>query len=196
MFENELQRTDVDLSDDGIAINSSERAVTSAYSFKTDAKGFTASVTREKDSLVFFSVPYDEGWSATVNGTPATVEKVNSGFMAVKVGSGDSVIRFEYSTPGLKAGIIISLISAIVLIIYIIIVLMFFRDKKARINYPEGDRLIEEWKSQIISEEKEQIEEETPKPSILDFEPLVSDTEKHNGFEGGFIINTDIDEEK
>ena len=71
---------------------------------------------------------------------------------------------------------------------------MFFRDKKARINYPEGDRLLEEWKSQIVSEEKEQIEEETPKASILDFEPLVSDTEKRNGFEGGFIIKTDIDE--
>ena len=194
MFKGELQRADVDLSDDGVAINSSERAITSAYSFKTDAKGFTTSVTREKDSLVFFSVPYDEGWSAMVNGNEVTVEKVNSGLMAVKVGSGDSVIRFEYSTPGLKAGIIISLISAIVLIIYIIIVLMFFRDRKARINYPEGDRLLEEWKSQIVSEEKEQIEEEIPKTSILDFEPSVSDTEKRNGFEGGFIIKTDIDE--
>ena len=195
MFENELQRTDVDLSYDAMALDCDERALTAAYSFKTDAKGFTAAVTREKDSLVFFSVPYDEGWSATVNGTNTTVEKVNSGFMAVKVGAGDSVIRFEYTTPGLKTGIIISLISSAVLLIYIIAVLVFFRNRKTEIRYPEGEMLIEEWKSQIISEENERFEEDAPKPSILDFETEVSGRENRNGFDGGFIINTDIDDE-
>ena len=195
MFEGELLRTDVDLSYESTASDSYERAVTSAYSFKTDAKGFTAAVTREKDSLVFFSVPYDEGWSATVNGVQTAVEKVNSGFMAVKVGAGDSVIRFEYTTPGLKTGIIISLISSAVFLIYIIVFLITKRNEKIKVDYPEGDRLLEEWKSQIISEENERFEEDAPKPSILDFETEDLKREIKSNFDGGFIINTDIDDE-
>ena len=195
MFEGKLLRTDVDLSYESTASDSYERAVTSAYSFKTDAKGFTAAVTREKDSLVFFSVPYDEGWSATVNGVQTAVEKVNSGFMAVKVGAGDSVIRFEYTTPGLKTGIIISLISSAVFLIYIIVFLITKRNEKIKVDYPEGDRLLEEWKSQIISEENERFEEDAPKPSILDFETEDLKREIKSNFDGGFIINTDIDDE-
>lgn len=53
-----------------------------------------------------FSVPYEEGWSATVNGKPAEVEKVSVGFMAVKVPAGTSQIRFNYRTPGLTLGIL------------------------------------------------------------------------------------------
>ena len=195
MFEGELLETDVDLSYESTALDSYERAVTSAYSFKTDAKGFTAAVTRESDSLVFFSVPFDEGWSATVNGAPTAVEKVNSGFMAVKVGAGDSVIRFEYETPGLITGIKISLISAAVFLIYIIVFLILKRNEKIKVDYPEGERLLEEWKSQIISEENEQYEETPLKLSILDFETEDLKREIKSNFDGGFIINTDIDDE-
>ena len=194
-FEGKLLKTDVDLTNDASSSDCYDRALTSAYSFKTDSKGFTAAVTRESDSLVFFSVPYDDGWSATVNGVQTAVEKVNSGFMAVKVGVGDSVIRFRYETPGLITGIKISLISATIFLIYIIVFLILNRNKKIKICYPEGDRLLEEWKSQIISEENEQYEETPPKPNILDFETEDIKGENKSNFNGGFIINTDIDSE-
>ena len=63
---------------------------TSADSFKTDNYGFTARVTRDRENLVFFSVPYDKGWTAYVNGREVEIEEVNAGFMAVKVGAGIS----------------------------------------------------------------------------------------------------------
>ena len=81
------------------------------------------------------------------------------------------------------------------MLIYIIAVLVFFRNRKTEICYPEGERLIEEWKSQIISEENERFEEDAPKPSILDFETEDLKREIKSNFDGGFIINTDIDDE-
>lgn len=70
---------------------------------------------------MFFSVPYDEGWSATVNGQPAQIEKVDIGFMAVRAPAGDSTIRFTYRTPGLGVGLLASGISLAVLAGYLLL---------------------------------------------------------------------------
>ena len=104
--------SDEDFAEDAAALNK-----TSADEFTTDNRGFTAVVTRSAKSLVFFSVPYDKGWTATVDGEPAEIEKVNVGFMAVAVNPGTSIIRFYYQTPGLNAGIYITLCSAYDIII-------------------------------------------------------------------------------
>jgi hypothetical protein len=73
--------------------------------FGYDNNGFTATFTADKERLVFFSVPYEDGWSATVNGEAAEIIEVNVGFMAVRVPEGESTIRFTYRTPGLTLGI-------------------------------------------------------------------------------------------
>ncbi|MBQ7916779.1 MAG: YfhO family protein [Firmicutes bacterium] len=95
-----------------------ERAAESAYYFSYDNTGFTAKIELESDNLVFFSVPYEEGWTAEVNGEPVEVEKVQIGFMAVKAQAGDNTIRFYYNTPGLKAGIAISVCGCMILAAY------------------------------------------------------------------------------
>ena len=115
---------------------------TAATSFKTGKNSFEATVTREKETLVFFSIPYDEGWRAYVNGEEVVIEDVNMGFMAVPVKAGDSTIVFEYETPGLKTGIIISSAALLVLIAYMV----YFSLRKPKIpEYPEGDELLSKW---------------------------------------------------
>jgi Bacterial membrane protein YfhO len=51
------------------------------------------------------------GWSATVNGHPATIERVDALFRAVAVGGGPHEVRFRYATPGLTAGAVASLLA-------------------------------------------------------------------------------------
>ncbi len=48
----------------------SNRAASACDSFQYDSSGFTATISLDSPNLVFFSVPYDEGWTATVNGRP------------------------------------------------------------------------------------------------------------------------------
>lgn len=93
-----------DVSDAALAEDSAARREETCSAFKTDNAGFSASITLKKQNLVFFSVPYDSGWSATVNGKAAKIEQVNIGFMAVLCPAGTSSIRFNYHTPGLAAG--------------------------------------------------------------------------------------------
>lgn len=87
------------------------RRETTCTNFVYDSKGFSAQIdlSGKGDQLVFFSVPYEDGWSAAVNGEPADIEKVNVGFMAIRVPGGKiSEIRFNYETPGLKIGMAIT----------------------------------------------------------------------------------------
>ena len=75
----------------------------------------------DKPQLVLFSVPYNEGWTAEVNGRTAEVEKVDGGLMAVKTESGRNTIVFRYETPGLKYGIIISASALLAFVLYLLI---------------------------------------------------------------------------
>ena len=170
---------------------------TAAYSFKRDNTGFTADVTRDKENLVFFSVPYDKGWSATVNGEPAEIEKVNAGFMAVKVGAGSSRIRFEYKTPGLVSGLEITGAAAILLLIYLLFFKLYSKNHPADNTYPEGDRLIEKWRIQDREEAEKILASTFPediKPSILDDDGIEDIDIPHAdvGFSGGFTIDTEL----
>lgn len=91
------------------------------YDFEHDNKGFQAKIdTGENEEYVFFSVPYDEGWSAEVNGEPAEIKVVNYGFMAVKVPANTtSTIRFNYHTPGIVYGSVVALVCVLLLVIYL-----------------------------------------------------------------------------
>ena len=100
-------------------------------SFSHDNTGFTAKIATTKERLIFFSVPYEKGWSATVNGNPITVEKVSVGFMAVRVPAGSSTIRFNYSTPGLMLGILVALVGVVLFIGYICFITKSDKHRKA-----------------------------------------------------------------
>ena len=160
--------------------------------------GFGASFTAEKDNLVFFSIPYDEGWSATVNGQKVPVEKVNKGFMAVPVKAGANEIKFSYTTPGLKNGVLITFAALLIWVIYTAV--SFTLNKKGRLaatEYPEGYKLIEKFqRDAAIDIMHENVAEEENGQDRFDIE-ITDDNviygydEQPSDFSRGFWINTD-----
>ena len=96
------------------------RRAKSAHFFERKNDGFRAKIDLDTPNLVFFSVPYDEGFTATVNGERAEIELVNGGFMAVYCDAGQDIeIEFSYMPRGFKSGMAISIISLIATIAYI-----------------------------------------------------------------------------
>ncbi len=109
------------------------RRASAASSFSYDNQGFTAVFDLEKSAPVFFSVPYEKGWTATVNGQPAQIYQVNVGFMAVICLAGQEVtIRFNYMTPGLPLGGIITLASLLLLSLYILCMRIWYKKRHPR----------------------------------------------------------------
>lgn len=96
-----------------------DRKQEAGQSFTRDNRGFTSHIKLFRNNLVFFSVPYDPGWTATVNGRPAKIENVDSGLMAVQGSRGNDTIRFNFVPQGLMLGTKISIFSMAVLILYL-----------------------------------------------------------------------------
>lgn len=109
-----------DTSDEAFEKDCEARIKGAAYEFTPDKTGFTSKIDLERDNLVFYSVPYDEGFTAYVDGNEVEIEKVFNGLTAVKVPKGDHTIRFEYTVRGLKAGTIVTVASLGIYIIYLI----------------------------------------------------------------------------
>ncbi len=119
--------------------------------FTRSAKGFSCSSDFAEDELVFFSVPWEEGWSAEVNGQPVAIEKVNVGFMAIRVPAGEAEIVFTYRTPGLRTGALCMLAGLVGLGIYLSLVyLSRKRGEKAQTEAP----LVLEYVEEEINEKK------------------------------------------
>lgn len=98
-----------------------DRQNSSCYYFEMTKDGFTSNIKLDKANLVFYSVPYDEGFTAYVNGQEIEVYKVNGGLCAVYAPAGDNEIVFEYSTPGFKLGAVLSLCGILVYAVYLYI---------------------------------------------------------------------------
>ncbi|SHJ49367.1 YfhO family protein [Pseudobutyrivibrio xylanivorans] len=99
----------------------------SVLGFTKDGHGMKCVTGYDKDTYVYFSVPYDEGWTATIDGIKTDIIK-SGGMMLIKVPSGNHNIEFSYCTPGLKLGLIVAAIGWISFIGMIII----FKKKKGQ----------------------------------------------------------------
>ncbi len=89
--------------------------------FSYNSYEFNADISLDNDNLVVFTVPYESGWTATVNGKSTDVENIDSGMMAVKCNKGENNIVFKYKTPGLMESTVITIIGIILYIIYLLI---------------------------------------------------------------------------
>lgn len=184
------------MTDEDMEFDCARLAETSAMDFAFDNNGFSATVSRDKETLVFFSVPYDKGWTVTVDGKPAEIEKVNVGFMAVKVPKGISEIRFNYMTPGLLDGAKITVGGATIFLLYILAFSIYNRKRPDKERYPEGEALLKAWKKQEIKELRKGIfDGEKTTVNANDVKRERTEIPKlENGFAGGFKINTDDSE--
>lgn len=117
-------------------------ASNSCKTFRYTSDGFEAFYenTKAEESLMFFSVPYSEGFTATINGKPVDVDKVNYGFTGVRIPAEKNLkIVFRYKTPGLSQGIIISLSAAAAYALYMGGIITFRLISAKRKNKRNGE---------------------------------------------------------
>lgn len=91
----QYQMTDVDMN-------------SSALSYATDT--ITGNITTDTDKLMLLSIPYSSGWSLMLDGAPAKLYQADIMYMATYIPAGEHTITLKYETPGLKTGMIISIL--------------------------------------------------------------------------------------
>lgn len=70
----------------------------------------------KKSSIMTSTIPYSSGWHATLDGKAVKVIKTNEAFVGIQVRKGKHRLVLYYQTPGLRTGLIISILAAIILL--------------------------------------------------------------------------------
>ncbi|MDO5085924.1 MAG: YfhO family protein, partial [Erysipelotrichaceae bacterium] len=81
------------------------------------------------NQYLFFSIPYDEGWTCYVNGKVMPIQKAHQGFMAIYLQEGHHEITLTFIPNGLKKGMLLSVIA---IVSYVIIVVLHHKYNKRR----------------------------------------------------------------
>lgn len=71
----------------------------------------TGTLSLSEEKFLVFSIPSGAGWRVWVDGEERTLQKANRMYQGLWVEAGEHRIRLQYTTPGLKAGAAISLLS-------------------------------------------------------------------------------------
>ena len=95
-----------------------DRRASACSTFQMTNSGFHAEITLKKDDLVFFSVPYDDGFTAYVNGKEADIVRVDEGLMAVLAPAGENTIDFVYQADGYSLASKVSLAALAAFVLY------------------------------------------------------------------------------
>ena len=122
-----------DLHYDSYTQDCADRRAHSCSMFQMNNAGFHAEITLDKTNLVFFSVPYDDGFTAYVNGEKTDILRVDEGLMAVLCPAGASSIDFVYQAAGLSAS---RVVTAVAIPVWVVYVAYFVRRKRRSTGAP------------------------------------------------------------
>ncbi len=113
------------LTDEELSAECDKRAEKSAYSFTTDNNSCTAEIVLEKPELVFFSIAYDDNFTAYVDGEQTDIIKANVGFMSVPVPEGNHTVKLVYHSKARMIGAAASITGIAGLAVYTLV--LFFK---------------------------------------------------------------------
>ena len=89
---------------------------------KWENNSLTGTIKVDKEKLMCLTVPYTKGWKAYVDGKEVKIYKANGFFSGILLSPGEHNIELKYFTPGLKIGVLISLIACVSLVVYSIVI--------------------------------------------------------------------------
>lgn len=85
---------------------------------KNSSTSLTLKVNASDNCALFTSIPFEEGWTAKIDGKPVeVVSGVNKTLLCVKVPAGEHTIELEYFPAGLKTGVSLTVTGAALLAI-------------------------------------------------------------------------------
>ena len=77
-------------------------------------------INLSQNKVLCISIPYSSGWKAKVDGKSTEILRGNTMFMAIPLTAGFHEIVLNYTTPGLVPGIVISVISFLLFLYFIL----------------------------------------------------------------------------
>lgn len=85
--------------------------------FDTDYLKFEAEIN-ENNQIISFSIPYDKGWNAYIDGKKVEIQEVNISMLGITVDEGHHIISLRYKPKPILYGFIISVLTVVLLLMW------------------------------------------------------------------------------
>ena len=92
----------------------------------------SADVNVGTDKMIYTSINFDDGWTVKVDGNKVTPVKIGDALIGINADPGHHTVELSYTPKGLIIGVAISAGTALILIIYFVV--MFILKRKAIIS--------------------------------------------------------------
>ncbi|HFI0449497.1 TPA: YfhO family protein [Streptococcus suis] len=109
----QFYRLDLIAFKDAVSILKEKNVVT-----RTKGNKVTVDFETENEASLLFTLPYDKGWSATIDGKPVSIQKAQNGFMKVDVKPEQTQAILTFTPQGFSIGMILSLSAMCIFIGY------------------------------------------------------------------------------
>ncbi|MDD2882891.1 MAG: YfhO family protein [Rhodoferax sp.] len=69
------------------------------------------SISPEKNGVLVFSIPFNQGWSLQIDGQPTPLMRANFGMLAAPVAAGTHTVALDFRMPGQRVGAMLGLLG-------------------------------------------------------------------------------------
>ena len=98
---------------------------------KFSENNIVGNVTTKESKILFFSIPFDEGWAATINGKDVELYRLNCGLTGLQTQNGTNKVELTFTPRYKNKGAMVSLIS---LVVFIGLLLVSYLKNKSKIK--------------------------------------------------------------
>lgn len=88
----------------------------------------TGSINLAAPAVLFYSIPFDEGWKATVNGKEVKLSRINCGFTGLLLPAGNSDVHLTFEPRLMAEGGMVS--AGALLVFAALIIIQFMKDRR------------------------------------------------------------------
>ncbi len=134
----------------------------------------SGTVTATEDGALFLSIPYDEGWTVTVDGEEVEAAAFADTFLSLDLTAGTHTISLHYHVVGLTTGAVISLVSLAILVFLAVLLLLSRRNRRLRQQRRKQERAARLAAAAAKYAAQEKDSEDTP--TKRDGAPLTEET--------------------
>ena len=107
---------------------------------QVDGNKVSGSIDAKEDGTLLLTVPYDTGWTITVDGQEAEFYSVGKALTGVHVSAGNHTIAMKFTPPGFVLGLVLSLVCVL---LYLVTILLENRHPKWFAQGPHMGRVLE-----------------------------------------------------
>ena len=83
--------------------------------YASDTK-ITGVISVKEDGVLYASIPAENGWEVYIDGEKQETYDLGMGLLFCDIGAGEHTVEYRYHAPGLKLGLSLSAVAALILI--------------------------------------------------------------------------------